>query len=228
MSSCLWNVNNRTGGLGGFSRGEVGEVISSSLVNSSYNWTLTLLSSKPLTDGQFTFDSVLIVSFPDMSSLDVACTNGSSLNWTSNVYNGKGVQNNNSTNSIFLEYLLTEDIVGDKSSQTSIFICGVQGVFMYWSAGTSNGEYGFREMNNVGTTRRNNLEHNATTVKQQAILIAHEPYRIVSVFLVTDTSDVTATCGDNQKEVSLSSSFNSASMPQDQTDPETTSSKFCI
>ena len=221
----LWNVNGT--GLGGFHSEDVGEAFSDTRPNFTY--TVTLLSAKQLTGGQFTFDSVLIVSVPGMSSLDVACTDGLSFNWTSNVYNGKGVQNNNSTNSIFLEYLLTDNIVADKSSQTSIFICGVQGVFMYWRTGTSSSELGFSEFERVGQRRRNNLEPGATTVKEKAILIANEPYRIVSVFLVTDTSNVTATCGDNNtNEVSLSSSFNSAPMTQVQMDPETTSSKLSL
>ena len=209
----LWNVNGA--GVGGFQSGDVGQAVAGT--TSNFNYTAILLSSQQLTDGQFTLDSILIVSVPGMSSLDVACSNGLSFNWTSNVDNGKGVENSNSTNSVFEEYLLTDGVVGDKTSQTSIFICGVQNSFMYWRTGTSD-ILGFSEFDNIGQIRRN-LEQGATTVKEQAIVIAHEPYRIVSVFLVTDTSSVTAICGyDQQNEVSLTSS--STSVPTVQTDPE--------
>ena len=164
-----------------------------------------------------------MVSVAGSSSLDVVCSNGPSSNRTSNVDNGKGVENSNSTNSVFEEYLLTDSIVGDQTSQTSIFICGVQNSSMYWHTGTSN-ELGFSEFDSIGE-RRQNLEPGATTVKEQAIVIAHEPYQIVSVFFVTATSDVTVTCGYDQNEVSLTSRYDSStSVPTVQTDPEIVSS----
>ena len=138
--------------------------------------------------------------------------------------NGKGVENSNSTNSVFEEYLLTDGVVGDQTSQTSIFVCGVQNSLMYWRIGTSNSELMFSELNNVGR-ESHNLEAGNTTVKEQAIVIAHEPYRIVSVFFVTATSDVTVTCGYDQNEVSLTSRYDSStSVPTVQTDPEIVSS----
>ena len=217
-TTLLWEVNGI--GLSGFFSGDLGEALSGTLP--SFTYIAILLSSKQLTDGQFTFDSILIVSVPGMSSLDVVCSNGPSSNRTSNVDNGKGVENSISTNSIFEEYLLTDNIVGDKTSQTSIFICGIQNSFMYWRTETIKKELGFSNFDNVGQERRN-LEQGATIVKEQAIVIAHEPYRIVSVFLVTATSDVTATCGyDSQNELSLTSS--STSVPTVQSDPEIVSS----
>ena len=220
-TTLLWEVNGT--GLNGFLSGEVGQAFSGSMPNFAY--TASLLSSKPTTDGQFTFDSILIVSVLGSFSLDVVCRNGSSSNRTSNVYNGKGVENSNSTNSIYEEYLLTDGVVGDKTSQTSIFICEVQNSFMYWRTGTSNSELGFSKFDNVGRTRRN-LEQGATIVEEVAIITAKEPYRIVSVFLCTDTSSVTATCGYNsQNEVSLTSRYDSSSsVPTVQTDPEIVSS----
>ena len=216
-TTLIWEVNGT--GLGGFQSGEVGQA--SSGTRPSFTYIVTLLSSKPTTGGQFTFDSILIVSVPGMSSLDVLCSNGPSSNRTYNVDNGKGVENSNSMTSVFLEYLLTDSVVGDETSQTSIFICGVQNNLMYWRTGTSNGEFMFRERDNVGR-ESHNLEAGNTTVKQQAILIAKEPYRIVSVFFVTATSDVTVTCGYDQNEVSLTNG--NTSVPTVQTDPEIVSS----
>ena len=217
-TTLIWEVNGT--GLNGFQGvGVVGQVESGTLP--SYTYIATLLSSKPTTDSLFIFDSILIVSVPGMSSLDVVCSNGPSCNRTSNMENGKGVESSTFTSSIFEEYLLTDDIVGDQSIHTSIFICGVWNVFMYWRAGTHNSELEFSEHDNVGQERRN-VEPGSTIVKEQAIVIAHEPYRIVSVFFATATSDVTVTCGySSQNEVSLTSRYDSStSVPTVQTDPE--------
>ena len=216
----IWEVNGT--GLNGSLGGNVGDEVLSG-TTPSYTYTATLLSSKPTTGGQFTFGSILIVSLPGNSSLDVVCSNGTSSNKTSNMYNGKGVENSTFTSSIFEEYFLTDDIVGDNINHTSIFICEVQDIFMYWRTGTSTSEFGFSKLDNIGEERQ--LESGATTVKAQAILIAKEPY-LVSVLFVTATSDVTVICGDNSKnELSLTSRYDSTtSVPQVQTDPEIVSS----
>ena len=216
----IWEVNGT--GLNGFRSGEVGQA--SSDITPNFTYTTTLLSSKPTTGGQFTFDSILIVSVPGSSSLDVVCSNGPSSNRTSNVDNGKDVESSTSTSSIFEEHLLTLSIAGDQGNHTHIFICGVQNAFMYWRTGTSS-EVGFNEYDDVGRERQN-IEEGATIVKEQAIVIAKEPYRIVSVFFVTDISDVTVTCGYNsQNEVNLTSRYDSSpSVPTVQTDPEIVSS----
>ena len=136
--------------------------------------------------------------------------------------NGKGVENSTFTSSIFEEYLLTEDIVRDKGNHSSIFICGVQSSFMYWRIGTRQSLLGFNiQIDNIGRWRKYEKQGAAT-----AVAIAQEPYHIVSVFLVTATSDVTVTCGDrSQNEVSLTSRYDSStSVPTVQTDPEIVSS----
>ena len=213
-ASLLWKVNGTR--LNEFQGVDfVGKVFSGTKL--SYTYTATLLSSKPTTDTQFTFDSILIVSQPGNSSLDVMCGNGSSSSRTSNVENRRGMDRN-CTNSIFVEYLLTDRVVGDKTKQTSIFICGVQNSFMFWHTGTSN-LLGFSEFDTVGQERRS-VNEGATTVNHHGILIVLEPYLIVSVFLVTATSDVTVTCGDNQNEVSLTTIYDSSSILTVQTDPE--------
>ena len=215
-AALLWEVNGT--GLNGSLGGNVGDEVLSG-TTPSYTYIAALLSSKPTTGEQFRFVSILIVSLPGMSSLDVVCSNGPSSSRTSNVYNGKGVENSTFTSSIFEEYLLTDSVVGDNINHTSIFICGVQDIFMYWRTGTSKTELGFNELDNIGKERQ--LEPGATTVKAQAILIAKEPY-LVSVLFVTATSDVTVTCGDNsQNEVNLTSRYDSSpSVPTVQTDPE--------
>ena len=53
-------------------------------------------------------------------------------------------------------------------------------------------------------------------MEEEAILIAYDPYLIVSVFIITGSSNVTVACGDPQNEVQLSTFVT-------MTDPEITS-----
>ena len=62
------------------------------------------------------------------------------------------------------------------------------------------------------------MQQGATTVEEEAILIARAPYQIVSVLFITGSSNVTVACGDLQTEVRLITIAN-VSM----TDPEITS-----
>ena len=127
----LWEVNGI--GLDGFlSTDDVGEVS----VGNSFNYTAVLLSKQEM-HGQFILDSILILSVSSKTTLDVACSNGPSIDRTSNMESTDGVIRNMSTDSVFKEYLLTVSIVGDEGN-TSIFICGVQNTSMYWRIGTVN------------------------------------------------------------------------------------------
>ena len=217
--SLIWEVNETV--VSGFIGGNVPKVVSGT--ESNYSYTAILLSSIPRNDGQFTLGSVLIVSLPRYFLLNVICTNGRSFNSTVNRPIEMDVINKSSINSVFEEYVLTKVIVTDSFfNHTSIFICGVENAFMYWRTGT-NDEIGFSYSDRVGLPR-GNLESGDTTVTRQAILIAQEPYRIVSVLFVTDTSDVTVTCGYPQNEVHLTSRCQFASPSVDQTDPQGNSS----
>ena len=62
------------------------------------------------------------------------------------------------------------------------------------------------------------MQQGASTVKEEAILIAREPFQIVSVLFITGSSNVTPACGDLQTEVRLTSIANVT-----MTDPEITS-----
>ena len=124
-----WDVNNNT--LGGFFGGNVAHILNGTISNFSY--IATLLSSKVTLERQFTFDSVLIVSLRGNFNLNVVCRNGSSSDNTVSIDNGLGVEEKINITSVFLEFLLTQNIVGaDDSRLTSIFICGVENQFMTW------------------------------------------------------------------------------------------------
>ena len=219
-TALLWEVNESK--LGEYTSGNISEVLFGQISN--FNYTATLLSSTPKTNGQFTFDSVLIVSLLGSSNLDVTCWNGLvARSSTRNIDNGFGVENMYYNSSVAEDYVLTDNIVkADNVSQTSIFVCGVQNSLMYWR--TSAGTIAFGSFDGIGEHRQI-LEQRAVTVKQQAIVIAHEPYQIVSVLFVTDTSEVTVTCGYSRNEVELTSRPISLTTPsEDTTVPETSSS----
>ena len=222
-NTLIWEVNGA--GLSGFlSTDGVGRVSVGTLPN--FNYLATLLSNQEM-DGQFTLDSVLIVSVSSKTTLDVVCSNGSSIASTSNIDSTDGVIRNMSMesvseDSVFEEYLMTERIVGDEDKQTSIFICGVQNTFMYWRGGTNNIEIGFTQFDDIGLHRQY-MQQGASTVEEEAILIAREPFQIVSVLFITGSSNVTVACGDPQTEVRIST-FDSATMTDSTTtDPEITS-----
>ena len=146
-ASLLWEVNG-TGLKGFLSSNVVGEV-SVGVSPNSFNYTAVLLSKQEM-DGQFTLDSILIVTVSSKTTLDVACSNGPSIARTSNIDSTDGVIRNMSTDTIFEEYLLTARIVGDEGNHTSIFVCGVQNTAMYWRAGTNKTKIGFRESDDIG------------------------------------------------------------------------------
>ena len=223
-TALLWEVNRS--GLGGYlSSNNIGRVLHGE--RSNFNYTASLLSVQPIAKGQFTFDSVLIVSVLGHSNLEVSCWNGSVASYTSttNADNGKRVRDMDVNNSTMEEYLLSEWIVKeDNVSRTSIFICGVDFRFMYWR--TSRNELLFSQSDVRGQDRQN-IDVNATTVKQQAIVLAHTPYQIVSVFFVTHISQVTVTCGSPSFEVDLTSStttLEDTTVPETSTSSSTTSS----
>ena len=219
-TTLIWEIDQF--GLGGFRSTEIGRVI----VNrrSNFNYTATLLSSKRTPEGQL-FDSVLIVSILGNATFNVTCRNGSVLHSRSidNTNNGLGVESIINSSSVIEEYLLTDTIVKkDDFSETSIFICGVLNFIMYWR--TSSRTIVFNIHDDAIGTSKPIPEPGSETVNQQAILIANEPYLIVSVLFITDTSDVNVTCGYIQDEVFLISKKNPPTTLEDTTVSETTSS----
>ena len=216
-----WEVNGNA--LGGFITGEVARILSST--RSNFNYTATLLSSQPTTGVQSTFDSVLIVSLLGRFSLNVTCSNGTFHNSTNNAESRRDVENKSNTSSIYLELLLTQPIVIAINQSTSIFVCGVDNHDMKWQVNTET--YTFTVLDSIGKS----FQKNDTIVKNQAILIAHEPYQVISVLFLTDTSDVSVRCGHNQDFLPLVSTT-TLEGPSAKTDPEpittVSSSKFIL
>ena len=204
----IWEVNGF--GLGGFEEGQTAMVHSSSKGN--FNYIATLLSSRLESQGQFTFDSVLIVSLPDNSStLNVTCRSDSASESTSNHDEPQEKYNEplrNHSHIIYLERIFTGIIVHNYelentsiSASTSIFVCGVQNLFQTWQA--SRQPYGFDVDDRVGLNR-DILSSDGATVNEQAIYLAKQPYEIVTVFLVTNHSNVTVRCASGAEERQLS------------------------
>ena len=200
-----WEVNENA--LGGFLTGNDDRILSGA--RSNFNYTATLLSSQPTTGLQSTFDSVLIVSLLGTSSLDVTCRNGPSFNSTNNAESRRDVENKTNTSSIYLELLLTQTIF--TGINTRFFVCGVDNQVMIWQTNTDT--YAFNISDRIGQSLKNQND------TQQAIVIAHEPFQIVSVLFVTDTSVVSVRCGHNQEFLQFVSTTTSEG-PSAKTDPE--------
>ena len=205
-----WQVNGNP--LGGFLTGEVARILSST--RSNFDYTATLLASQPTTGGQSTFDSILIVSLLGRSSLDVECLNGPSFNSINNAESRRDVENKTNTSSIYLELLLTQPMVITMNYFTSVFVCGVDNQLMIWQVNTDI--YAFTIFDSIGQSWQ---KQNDIIVKEQAILFAREPYQLVSVLFVMDTSDISVRCGCNQDSLELVSTTASED-PSTETDPE--------
>ena len=211
-----WQVNENP--LVGFSTGDVARIFSNT--RSNFNYTTNLLSSQPTTGGQFTFDSVIIVSLLGRSSLNVTCRNGPSSNSTNNAESRMDVESE-TIDSVSLELLLTRPLVSAVNYNTSIFVCGVDNQFMRWETNTNI--FTLRRSDRIGQNQQN-LQQNDTFVRQQAILIGHEPYQIVSVLFVTDTSNVAVVCGHNTNNLQLPRENMATTQSSTATGPEPTTS----
>ena len=199
-----WRVNGSD--LGGFL---IGDNRNLSGTKSSFNYTATVLSSQPTTGLEYVFDSVLIVSLLGRSSLDVTCRNGPSFKSTNNAESRRDVENKTNTSSIYLELLLTQTIF--TGINTRFFVCGVDNQVMIWQTNTDT--YAFNISDRIGQSLKNQND------TQQAIVIANEPFQIVSVLFVTDTSVVSVRCGHNQEFLQFVSTTTSEG-PSAKTDPE--------
>ena len=192
-----WEVNDIR--LGGFDVGSPKAWTSSKF---GINYTAALLSSDLTAAGYNTFDSVLVISVLNDSRLDVVCRSESMQNKTSNevdpLVDEMNAKQSNPT--IFLEYILTGRIIQNfENLLTSIFICGVENVYQTWQV---NGpRYGFDTTSRIGQDRVQS--ENSATVGELAVLVAREPYQIVTILFVTDSSNVTVTCASGEQQEQL-------------------------
>ena len=208
-STLQWKVNGF--GLGGYFQVRTGHILSGS--RSRFDYTASLLSLQPTSiEALFTFVSVLIVStLASHLNLDVVCSNGLASSNTSNTEPTTLHEIANYSNTVSLRYILSRDLIPNNESLfTSIFECGVNNSYLNWQANSN--KYGFSIFDGVNQDRLF-LEQGSTTFDQQAILIAKQPYPIVTVLFVRSTSDIIVKCGFPENELQLSSCFLCSNLP---------------
>ena len=190
-----WRANDVVFGfIGGETTGTTGTTITRTASNLQY--ITTLLSSQSSQSGLFTFDSVLIVS--TITSINVVivvtCFNG--VEFKSVTINDAATAQNEILNAnsqnVFLQYLLSATIVND--SITYFYLCGVNDEFQAWQ--TNSLPYIFRNTDAIGQNIID-LSVDQTLVAQQAILMAREPYSLISILLLTSIPDVNVTCASS-------------------------------
>ena len=189
-----WQVNQDVFGfIGGAT---IGTTIKRTASNLQY--ITTLLSSHSSQAGLFTFNSVLIVS-TTTTSINVVivatCVNDVEFK-TVTINDAATAQNeilNANSQNVFLQYLFSATIVNDSTSY--FYLCGVNDVFQAWQ--TNSLPYGFTNTNAIGQDRID-LSADQTLAVQQAILMAREPYSLISILLLTSNPDVNVTCASNR------------------------------
>lgn len=189
-----WNVNRL--GLGGFFTGSrAGDLLTSSRPNFTYS--STLLSKGALGNSQVKFISVLLVTVRNQLHLDVACRTEAKQNITSNNagLNNTSLLGERYDNLGFLQLVLFNNNIVNTNRYTSIFICAVRGSRMMWRA---SDEYSFQRRDVIGTSWQETFSDDGhNVVKEQVILIAHEPLPFVSLLLVTNYSGNAVECGSD-------------------------------
>ena len=202
-----WQVNHdRFGFIGGETTGTTGTTIARTVSNLQY--ITTLLSFQLSQAGLFTFDSVLIVSSTTtnvtttsvLNIIVVTCVND--IEFTSVTINAAATAQNEILNrisqNVFLQYLFSAAIVND--STTYFYLCGVNDVFQAWQ--TNSLPYGFSTTDMIGQDRTD-LSADQTLAAQQAILMAREPYSLITILLLTRFPDVNVTCASTRFQGTL-------------------------
>ena len=181
--------------IGGETTGTTGTIITRTASN--FQYITTLLSSQSSQAGLFTFDSVLIVSSTTSMNVVIVVTCVNDIEFTSVTVKDEATAQNEILNlnshNVFLQYLFSATIVNDAT--TYFYLCGVNNEFQAWQTNNSL-PYVFSKTDPIGRNRTD-LSADQTLVAQQAILMAREPYSVVSILLLTRIPDVNVTCASS-------------------------------
>ena len=169
----------------------------------NFNYTSTLLSLK--VDGDYQkLDSVLFVSVQDNITINVCCVSDTGRNISSNREVPKSQseykQATSSDGHISMFHLWDGPVVSNDGDNTRCFMCGVDFSNQFWET-SNNDQLTFDTGFPLGS--ESNLPSiDNSVLRLQTILFAHSP-KLVSLFLVTDSTVVNVTC--NAGGMSLSS-----------------------
>ena len=191
-----------------------------SLAN-NFNYTSTLLSSTVDGDHQ-QLDSVLFVSVQDNITINVGCVSDTGSNISSNrevpESQSEYKQATSSDGHISMFQLWEGPVVTNGGDNTRCFMCGVDFSNQFWE--TSNKDQLTFDSEFPLGSESNLPSIDGSILRLQTILLAQSP-KLVSLFLVTDSTVVNVTC--NAGGMSLSStqlrSVPDTSTGEDITDP---------
>ncbi len=187
-----------------------------SLVNvrSNYEYTATLLSSRPADNNNRYMDSIVVVTSRSDASFNVTCTNDFVSETEPSQHPKSALSSARTNNSdIVLNYISSANIV--RNISTHIFVCGVQHSTQILSVDGLS--IAFTEGDHVGVHRAGSSS--IDTVDVQGIVIARTPFTIISMLIVARNSDVNVTCFyDTQQRTTLASNMHKAMTEDTPTD----------
>ena len=199
--SMLWTINGIS--YGSFMPTELAVVHRESLPN--FNYTTTLLSSR--TDaGVHQLDSVMIVSVEGNITINVGCVSDTGSDFSNNTAKStmQLLQANSSESPapvIQMFQLWQRSVIRNDNTNTTCLMCEVIFRNQFWW--TNKGDVlGFDSEHSIGSEFHLPSTDN-NFLRLQTILIALPPGRLISIFLLTDSSVSNVTC--NAGDISVSS-----------------------
>ena len=181
-----WVINGT--GYGTYLPGQFDIVFQGSLP--TLNYTSFLLSSRTVNRVHL-LDSIVIVSVEDNINISVGCVSdvGSDVSSNRDPINNNLMQAQSSDNAIRLFQLWNRIVIQGGNvdvDNTRCFMCGVDSSILSWVINNES-SFAFDTQNEIGATFHL-LSTDKYFLRLQTILFASSPKRLVSIFLLTDSS----------------------------------------
>ena len=190
-----WEINGE--GIGGFNG--LKDVIAGTF--STYTYFASLLSMRN-NSGQYTLDSVLIVTAPTGSTVNVHCITNEGVETISNQADPLNTENNepirNGTVNMQPVFLTNSIIVSDgRNISTKAFLCdSINTVDLSWETNTSSNttnELALNSSSGIGISDFK-LTDKGDTVRLQAMSLGKQQQRFYSILYVTDNTFKAVRC----------------------------------
>ena len=165
---------------------------------SDYSYIATMLSRRN-GSSLYNFDSVLVVSISNYSSVEVRCVSDSYHNGTSNLENPHSHDNSGFLGSSFLYLLpvLNSRIVTDTvpNVYTRVFVCASSGQDQLWTT-DMNDRIGFDSGFKFGS-HRSRPTTNKNRLRLQAVSLGQHNQHLISILYLSDNAVVSLGCSAN-------------------------------
>jgi len=204
-----WEINGV--GIGVFKPHNLESVIAGN--DTQYYYIASLLSLRN-NSGQYTFDSVLVVSAQNGSRIQVNCTSDDGFKTISNLDRPKNTQfihpQRRLSVSMQPQFLTNSIVVSDnRNINTKAFFCATTNSNdQLWEVHTSNSadHIALSVRNHLGKLR-NRLTNSMDTVRIQAISLGQHNQYFTSILYVTDDTVVNVSCLAGGKKVDYPADF---------------------